>query len=70
MRKVQNDFQAFRQQNGQAKMLVRFVFRYLIKGILHVALRTILASVITVYSIGFIIDSMKAISESSRLYFA
>ncbi len=29
-------------------MLVRFVFRYLIKGILHVALRTILASVIIV----------------------
>ena len=27
-----------RQQNGQAFFAVRFVFRYLIKGILHVAL--------------------------------
>ncbi len=39
MRKVQIDFQAFRQQNGQAFSLVRFVFRYLIKWIRTRALR-------------------------------
>ena len=71
VRKLAQGFESLslRQQNGQAFSLVRFVFRYLIKGILHVALRTIRASVITVYSIGLIDFSIKSISSWVRLYF-